>query len=380
MKRLLHLLCLLMVAMLLPAALLVSRGLPADTHPYVERKYAGWNGVLRAWVCAQWDCAGRFVRWLNACAEDFERAHDGVYIEFTPVSIEELRSAGSGGIRPPELALFSPGAIADPALLSATEAPGALREELRSIGGGFAWPVAMGGYIWVYNRALADGAPVPGDAVAIPIDDAAHSYSAAAVALMSEAPGEDLPESEPQGDGIDLGLPASATVESERAGLVLAEDALSRFIAGEVPAVAVTQAELARLIRLRDAGKGPDWDCAAAGQLAYTDQLLLLGLINQPDGEGAQRLALAREFGESLLSEEAQARLADVGAFSVTGARIYDGLSAYASLDALLNGRELLAPASAWASSVKCGELLRALASGSLAPEEALAGLRARLR
>ena len=33
MKRFLHLICLLTVAALLPAALLISRGLPANTHP-----------------------------------------------------------------------------------------------------------------------------------------------------------------------------------------------------------------------------------------------------------------------------------------------------------------------------------------------------------
>ena len=71
MKRFLHLICLLAVAALLPAALLVSRGLPADTRPFVEQKYAGWNGVLRAWVCADWECAGSVTRWLNACAASF---------------------------------------------------------------------------------------------------------------------------------------------------------------------------------------------------------------------------------------------------------------------------------------------------------------------
>lgn len=380
MKRLLHLVCLLLVAALLPAALLVSRGLPADPHSHVERKYAGWSGVLRAWVCAGWECPGGFLRWLNACATEFEKAHDGVYIEFTPVSVEELRAIGADGVRPPELVLFSPGVLANPSPLIEIEAPGALRQELRSIGGGYAYPVAMGGYIWAYNRALTGGAPSLGDAFAVPIDDAARSYSSAAVAMLSAVPGEVSPEAETPDAGIDLGLPANAPAESEDAGLVLAEDALTRFIAGELPAVAVTQADLGRLVRLRDAGNGPDWDCAASGRVCYTDQLLLAGIVNQSGGEAAERLALAREFGASLLAEEAQAKLADVGAFSVTGEGIYDGFSAYAALDGALNGRALLVPSSAWREAPSCGDLLRALASGALDAEAALAGLWARLR
>ena len=373
MKRFLHLICLLIAAALLPVALLISRGLPADTRPYVEQKYAGWNGVLRAWVCADWECAGSFTRWLNACAARFEKNHDGVYIEFTPVQAETLEHMAGSGIRPPELVLFSPGAIGDLSMLKAVDVPDAMRSDLRGISGSV-YPVALGGYIWVYNRELTDG--TPDSAFAVLPDDAARSFSAAAVALLSDAE-DDAPSENALPDvGLDLGLPANAIVDESDASITISGDTLERFIRGELPATVVSQAELARLIRLRDAGRGPDWDCAASGAAAYTDQMLLLGIVAQSGDAAAEREALAEAFAAGLLEYEAQAMLADIGAFSVTGERIYPDFSAYAQLDALLNGRELIVSRNPLRTSPDCTGLLRALADGSIDPDSALAQLR----
>ena len=376
MKRFLHLICLLAVAALLPAALLISHGLPADTRPYVEQKYAGWNGVLRAWVCVDWECAGSFPRWLNACAARFEKNHDGVYIEFTPVYADTLRQMTASGIRPPELVLFSPGVLDDLSGLKEIDAPAALRGELRGICGN-AFPIAMGGYIWAYNRELTDGAPAADSTFAVPSDDDARSFSAAAVALLSDAPGDEISSEYAAPDvGLDLGLPASAAADDAQAGLMIADDALDRFIKGEVPAAIVTQAGLARLIRLQDAGRGPEWVSVGAGSVAYTDQLLMLGVVAQSGDAAAEREALAEAFAAGLLEYDAQVKLADIGAFSVTGERIYSDFSAYAQLDALLNGRELIVPQNLTRSLPDCAGLLRARADGSMDAENSIARLR----
>ena len=375
MKRFLHLICLVVVAALLPAALLISRGLPADTRPYVEQKYAGWNGVLRAWVCVDWECAGSFTRWLNSCAASFEKSHDGVYIEFTPVSTEVLRQMSASGIRPPELVLFSPGTLTDLSMLKEIAAPSALRDELRAISD-HAYPVAMGGYIWAYNRALTDGAPSVGSAFALLPDDGAHSFSAAGVALLSDTSGETSSEDVLPDAGLDLGLPASAVQEPAESGLTITDDALALFISGELPAAAVSQAELARLIRLRDSGRGPDWDCAVAGTAAYTDQLLMLGVVAQSGDAAQERETLAEVFAAGLLDFEAQAKLADIGAFSVTGERIHSDFSAYAQLDALLNGRSLIVPKDPLRSLPNCTALLQARATDALDAETSLMQLR----
>ena len=372
MKRFLHLICLLTVAALLPAALFISRGLPADTRPYVEQKYAGWNGVLRAWVCADWECAGSFTRWLNTCAASFEKSHDGVYIEFTPVSKEILQKMSASGIRPPEIVLFSPGTLNDLSLLKAIDAPDALRRELRGIVNR-AFPVAMGGYIWAYNRELTDDAPTTGSDFAALPDDQAHSFSAAAVALLSDFPSDTSSEETLPDAGLDLGLPASAVQEAET---LITEEAIDSFIRGEIPAVVVSQSELARLIRLRDNGRGPDWECAAAGTVAYTDQLLMLGIVEQSGDAAAEREALAEAFADGLLESDAQAKLADIGAFSVTGERIYSDFSAYARLDALINGRELIAPRDFLRNPPDCSALLRARAGGAVDAATAITRLR----
>ena len=386
MKRLLSLICLLAVALLLPAAAKLFQELPADAHPYVEKKYAGWSGVLRAWVCADWEAGGSFIRWLNACATDFEKRHEGVYVEFTPVTREAMRAMDTSGIRPPELVFFSPGVLVDSGSLKPIGPGEVVRAELRECGGGRALPVAMGGYIWVYNRALCpDGFALPDAPVALP-DDGARSFSAALVALMSDAPEAkrdseiELPDA-----GLDLGLPANAggapspsEPDSARAECApeFTDDALERFIAGELTTTVVSQRELNRLIRLRDAGRGPDWACAATGAAAYTDQLLFAGVIAQFDESGAEREALAEELIALLCDEEMQRRLTDIGAFSVTGAQIYSDFSALAPLDGLLNGRRLIAThAFSEYSARDCGGIVREFCAGRLERTAAVAAL-----
>ena len=323
MRKVLTIICALILTALFPAAWCISRGLPADTGSYVAQKYAGWSGVLQAWVCCEWECGGSFVTWLNRCAAQFEKQHEGVYIEFTPVSAQTLGSIGENGMRSPELVFFSPRVLADASILAEIGAPDALRSELRL--DEHALPVAMGGTIWVINRELTD--TVDPDAIIVP-----DGFAPAVEALLSGAGAQE--EIAPIDPGLDLGLPAFSQSGEDIQSL------LDRFVDGELPCLPVTQAEIASLARLRDAGRGPDWECVAAGEYAYTDQLLLAGLT----GDGEERHALAREFAHQLLEDDNQKRLADIGAFAVTGQAVHDMHSPYAPLDALLNSRSLAVP------------------------------------
>lgn len=307
MRKMLSFICALILAVLLPAAFLAVKQLPVDGGRIAAEKYAGWNGVLQAWVCSRWSCSGSFITWLNACAAEFEKSHDGVYIEFTPVDEAALHS----DMRRPDMIFLSPG-VADT--------------------GEEALPVAMGGYIWVYNRMLTN-APPDRNITLLP-DEPGRSFTRALEALMSgDASTQEmaLPDA-----GIDLGLPASA------AAVNYDPDALDRFINGELPALPVSQKELAKLIRLRDAGRGPDWACAPTGDYAFTDQLLLAAIIRGMDESSIQRQQLCEAFRAQLLGEEAQAALTGIGAFSVTGGTIYPGHSPYAPLDALLHSRPVV--------------------------------------
>lgn len=323
MQRLRYLLLCALLALLIPAAALVFRRLPADTHSQVAGKYAGWNGVLQGWVCCSWECAGSITGWLNRSAAAFERAHPGVYLEFTPVSVQTLRGMDASGMRPPEMIFFSPDVHCGSALAE-LPVPDSLRGDLSPAGR--ALPVAMGGYIWVYNRALAAG-PRADAAQCLP-DDPARSFSAALAALSG---GSESAEPAPE-PGIDLGLPASA------AGT---PDALQRFMNGELTCMPVSQAELARLIRLRGTRRGPDWDCAPGGSYAWNDQLLMAAV---PARAEAAPAALAAEFIVGLLADGPQDALAEIGAFSVTGRCIHGALSPWRALDELINSRPLRVP------------------------------------
>ena len=369
MRKILTIICALIVAALMPAALLVSRGLPADTRPYVEKKYAGWNGVLQAWICCRWSPGGSFISWLNACAADFEKAHEGVYIEFTPVSEEAMRSIGQNGIRPPDMIFFSPGVLTDDSRLLPLSMPDALRSEFSSIER--ALPVAMGGYAWVYNRGMVQSPPQTLDDITslrmLP-DDTGRCFSAALAALLSGGTGEDPSRPLPDA-GIDLGLEASAAPSSFSAS----PEALDAFIDGELAFMPVTQHEIARLTRLRENGRGPDWDCAAGGDFAWVDQLLLMGIPRSDQSDAGERAGLSRDFAALLLADEAQTRLADAGAFSTSGEMIHSSFSTYEQLDALLAGRPLALPdVFSEHSAGNHAGIIRSLLSGEISSTDAL--------
>lgn len=331
MQKIVSIICALILALLFPAAVLVSRGLPADTRAHVSKKYAGWNGVLQAWVCSGWKPGGSFISWLNSCAAEFEKEHKGVYLEFISVSDAELRALSDSGLRMPDMILFSPGMLRSAEGLRKIDPPANLRSDLAACGEGYACPVAMGGYIWVHNPNAE-----PTDLPFLPPDDPAHNYSAAADALMS---GSTDAEIEMQQPGMDLGLPANGHGAALRR-----VDALNAFINGEIPQTIVNQAGLARLKRLQENDRGPDWECRAAGSYAFTDQLLMLALPRLSGGDAEARSSLADAFLAHLLNEKSQAALAGAGACSVSGARVHSDFSVYAELDNLICSLPLAVP------------------------------------
>jgi len=369
MRKLLSIICMLIIAILLPTAWMVSNGLPTDTNRYVAQKYNGWTGVLQAWVCCEWEPGGNFISWLNQCGSAFEKEHEGIYIEFTPVNQQTLRGIWESGLRAPEILLFSPGALNSSEGLLELKAPSPFRNSLRV--SEYALPVAMGGYIWVYNRTLTSGAPTLNDSAPLHIlpDEDGRSFSPALVCLMQKSSENELalPELDP---GIDLGLPANA-----QAGmLMVSEDALEDFMRGEIAAMPVTQRELARLTRLQENGQGPDWACEITGNYAWADQLLLCSLTRQQGTASDTREALAEEFLQSLFSDENQAKLQNAGAFSVTGSLIHDEHSVYRSMDVLLNSRDLIVPQPFSEHSPKnAGVIIRQYLAGEYSPPEAIA-------
>ena len=396
MRRLRSILCLLCLAALVPLLGQARRFLPQDNRALVEKKYAGWTGVLRLWVFPGWEAGGSLQAWLNRCIDIFERRHPGVYVQPQAVDAGAIAGFRDSGIRPPDMLLFPPGLLDGADGLLPLDAP-ALRPELAQTGlcgdAARAVPVAMGGYLWAWNAAQIDGvqdvwrdadavsgdpaetdgpvAPVAPDGPVAPVvpvapvapvapeDDDWHSWSAALLALCSGTfSGKAAPEAVPDravadGPGVDLGLPCGApspapTAAPQRGdarpcelpeGFAFCEDAFRRFLDGEAAAVPVTQKEVRRLQALSDQGRGPDWRLGATGAV-FTDQLLFLSVVDAP---GAQA-ELCRAFAGHLLADECQGALARAGAFSVTGADSgYAAGDPLAQMDAALRGPGLCA-------------------------------------
>lgn len=345
MKRLFRVLCALICIALAVCALRVFRRLPISEREYVSMKYTSWSGVIQGCVCSRWQAGGSFIRWLNRCAAEFEKAHDGVYLEF--IECEPAELAGVGEIFTPEVYFLSNGVTTDAAFFS----------DIRLI--------CAGGYGWAYNRALTDAGQRYGqEAPLIQADDDVHCYTAATLALAFDAASPAAPIEQE----LDIGLAASA---DDR-------DALRRFIAGEAAALAVSTGDIAKLARLREAGRGPDWAIVCPDADAFTDQLLYMLLPTSLPDDG--RRAVLTAFADFLVSEKCQRYLSDIGALSVTGENIYPASSPYAavqaSVSASLEKQSLLAPSPfSEYSTQHTANIVRDFFSGRISRKAALEAL-----
>lgn len=321
MKKFRTILCLALIALCIPAILRASHTLPADNAALVAEKYAGWSGVLRIWSYEGFTPGDSFTGWLNQCAALFEKSHPGVYVQTRPVSLDVLRTMGQSGVRPPDMLIFPPGALDSSEGLAPLSDPN-VREPLKSCGGGRALPIALGGYAWALNTTLLPSLPAAWtpDQYALPADEPHRRWSAAAHHLLQIT--ASMEETEIELPGVDLGLEALAPATSP----------LDRFTSGALPALPVTQREIARLQRLSDQGRGPDWTIAAG--CPYTDQILYLAI---PVSDSSDRQSLAEAFAHHLLTDACQSLLADRAAFSPTNAPAqWRANSPYLLIDAAL--------------------------------------------
>ena len=362
-------LCLACLLLLVPLLIRAWQVLPLDRQPLIEKKYAGWSGVLRLWVFEGWLCgAGSVSSWLNRCVAGFEKDHPGVYVQPQYVDSDTLADFYDSGIQPPDMLLFPPGLLRSPEGLVPVGPPAAVRPELTRFGlwegTACATPVAMGGYMWAWNPALIDDIPADwrecDGELAVPEPETWRRWDAALLALCAgrrAARGDgDIGESETLLPGMDLGLelpetpvpaataaPDAAVVPCRLpAGFAFDGDAWRSFINGEAAAMPVTQREIRRLQQLSEQGRGPDWQLRPA-DTPFTDQLLVLGISARAEGD--ERPALCRKFLDCMLGPECQGDLCRVGAFGVTDAPSgYLAGDPLAALDASLRTDGLLAP------------------------------------
>lgn len=373
MKKSLRLICLGFVFLFMCTGMGLMYRFPVDTQPFVEKKYTGWNGVLQVWICTNWNAGGNFIQWLNRCASRFEKTHEGVYLEFTPVQKVAMHEMNSNGLCLPDLVLFSPGVITNPDILTNIPSSPFIRSDLKNYGQGKALPVALGGYIWAYNSALCNSVPhtvADYQASVLPEYTTGQSYSAALLGLLSGTIDTDDTDTPLPDSGIDLGLPVTNAEDNS-----YTVDALEQFINGKIPCIPVDAQDIARLSRLTENGKGPEWKTKASGDIAFTDQILLASIPEQE--KEMERRLFAEEFISFLLQPETQAELADIGAFSVTGENIHDSFSVYAEMDTLINSRQLWLPACFSEYSDASSEtIVRRFLKGEISAKNALRLLR----
>lgn len=333
MKRLMCILCAIMTFLIACAALHTISKLPADNKAHIEQKYAGWSGVLQAGVCSRWQPGGSLVRWLNRCAADFEKKHDGVYIEF--IECEEMEIPGIFEIYTPDIFFFSPGVITDASAASSVQT------------------VCMGGYALIYNRNMDNMNSLEN----IQPDTNASCYSAAAIALH----GADIESEKLQIDtAMDIGLEASASDA----------DIFSRFVSGEIPCIAASTKDISRLQKLSDAGKGPDWKAVCPGGIAFTDQLLYMMTPAALPSDGRNKVI--EEFAAYLLTDKCQGYLSDIGAIPVCGERSYPSHSPYAVVEASLSGEIITPPVFSEYCASDSAAIVRSFQAGEMDKAQAI--------
>ena len=356
-------LCWAMLVLVIAITPFAVQKMPATNEGYVQSFHNDWAGVIRIWLHDTWKPGnGSFIPWLNACAARFEKRFPGVYIQITPISTAAFGDLLSASSNPPDAVLFAPQSLSSGIGLTEQEAHPSLCSSLTDAGRYqdrlCAQPVAMGGYVWVINRALLDSVPIDWSALAdlpppqsgkkqprhlmqVPADQPFTNWSAALNALC--APRVVTPESKQSHAAsyeIDLGLPTAPTpsidttpAESEiilcRLPQSLPDDfrqsssALSTFLTGNTAAIPATQYEIRQLQLRSDQGRAPDW-IAEPGNAAFSDQLLMMGIVDHPRNDSTQRQQLAEKFMASLLDEDAQIALSGIRALRVTyGASLY---------------------------------------------------------
>ena len=371
MRKLRAALCLSCLMLLIPALMQAHRILPLDTRPLVSEKYAGWSGVLSLWIFEGWPCGnGSIAPWLNHCVASFEKAHPGVYIQPQYVDAGAIASMDDSGILPPVMVLFPPNLLDTPKGLMPMELPRNILPALCRCGTWkgslYAVPIAMGGYLWAWNTALLDAIPdnwrEVDAALSVPSPQTWRRWDAALLALCSGRydPSESngSPEITPSpAYEVELGLADEETTDPTPSpepghGFTLPrrlppafrfdDDSWRHFINGESAAMPVTQREIRRLQSLSEQGKGPDWKLCP-GDSAFTDQLLSLAILNQPDDDPRRTLCL--DFLAHLLSDECQSSLFRAAAFAVTDVHSgYDTSDPLAIMDAMLHDASLCVP------------------------------------
>ncbi len=333
---------------------------PLPKDDVLKEKTSEFSGVLRLWISEENSpAASGLSSWLTRESAQFEKRHDGVYVQITPVSGETLSSFSYAAELPPDMIVFSPGTLDSTQGLVPTESPSLLKEAFHNYASGLCTPIAMGASVW----AVRDGIDPPLSGKTLLFEK--NSAKSALFALTQDLSSQKSPGMR---YGVDLGLPIYDEEEpiAEKTGEIkpgedsrICENAHASFIKGEGDAVFLSHKELISLI---NASAAPEFEIASAGEM-YTDLLALFAITDAKTGE---ERAMCEKFLHHLLSEDAQGRLESAKAFSVTETQIYAGKAHFQEIEMFLSDMKIY-PAPAFSKEDENAEsLLEAVIRGDM--------------
>lgn len=309
---------------------------PLPKDDVLKEKTTEFSGVLRLWISEENSPAAQGLSsWLTKESARFEKKHDGVYVQITPVSKETLASFSYAAELPPDMIVFSPGMLESIQGLVKVEIPSQIRSEFQDYALGLCTPVAMGASFW----AIREGVDPPLSGKTLLFE---KKFARAALYALRQ----DLSKEQSPGTryGVDLGLPVydeeEKIITAETGEITpgsdsrILENAYVSFIKGEGDAVFLSQKEL---LSLTNASAAPEIKITGTGEM-YTDQLALFAVTDTKSGEGRR---MCEAFLYHLLSEDAQKRLESTKAFSVTDAQLYAGKAHYQEIEMILSAAEI---------------------------------------
>lgn len=289
-------LALLIAAFLVFAPPYLLRGLSKDyVRDVFELKPVEWKGVIQIWHIVDFRTyQGSVTKHLRERAEAYCKAHPGVYIEVTGLTLEQFSERYARGERPDAYS-FPCGLLYREQLRPLDLSLPELRAGLRAAeadGQVFAVPYLMSGYFLFLNtqRAYLSGAQLP-----------ASIEEANLQAAM---------------DAKELSIPS---VQAARLRLTGASADIGAFRSGKLAYAVMDARALGDLQRAENG----NLLFSAIPMAGYTEQVQYLAAASGTDDK---RCAIIAELSVFLLTAEEQSRLAALGAIPV----ISDAEAAYA--------------------------------------------------
>ena len=298
------------------AAPWAARTAVVDVKQRLKPEKPAWQGVVSVGVVPSFPTVN-VNGWLKASFRRFEAQNSGVLVSLRELTETGVRTGAAAGTLPDALLFGMTVPLDAEQLLQPLPDSPSVRSDLQDAGvwGGerLALPVAMGGYALLGNRKLLDAA---GWSPSLNFDDTMALLAEKDMAVATPQ----MPYTDPLQALARMGDAGQVRVDGERSHSKVWPD----FVIEEKYAFYVaTQREIRRMQALGSAGKGFETVLLVPEGQAYTDQVLLSGVV-RPEltaagRENAEaRAQCAARLLQFLLEEETQRDLARAGLFPVT--------------------------------------------------------------